>query len=312
MPTLESLMEKIAEVINEKREGEVWLTPLDMLYAYDQSILHPETAKHCNFQIFGGQTTSTYAFRTGYCGLTPMPPEFQKIMDRILHKTKNTFSIIDDILLVMKGTNEEHMKIVETTMQAMDDAGIRLKAEKCQIAKSNTEWLEYQLSAEEIKPVDDKFQAITDKLRPKNLKDLRLFLGAINQMNTFIPNLANLCAPLRPLLKKDREWIWEEEHEKTFNKIKEAIKTKTGLERLEEKRNLPLRIICDASKEGIRAVLQQQSEAGWETTYFASRFLTEFDKKYSINEIELLAVVWTIEIFQNYVYGTEFEVVSDH
>ena len=51
-------------------------------------------------------------------------------------------------------------------MQAIDEGGFRLKAEKCQIAKSETEWLGYQLSAEGIKPVDDKVQAISDKLRP--------------------------------------------------------------------------------------------------------------------------------------------------
>ena len=58
--------------------------------------------------------------------------------------------------------------------------------------------------------------------------------------------------------------------------------------------------------------MQQQSEEGWETTYFASRFLTEYAKKYSINKLELLAVVWAVEDFRNFVYGTEFEVVSDH
>ena len=57
------------------------------------------------------------------------------------------------------------------------------------------------------------------------------------------------------------------------------------------KRNLPLRLICNASKERFGAVLQQHTKEGWETTQFASRFLTEFKQKYSMNEIELLAVV---------------------
>ena len=101
----------------------------------------------------------------------------------------------------------------------------------------------------------------------------------------------------------------KKEHEQAFGEIK-AIKTMNGLKHF--KRNLPFRIICDASKEGLGAILQQQTKEGWETTHFASRFLTTFEQKYSINEIELLAVVWSIENFRNYVYGTEFEVVSDH
>ena len=59
-------------------------------------------------------------------------------------------------------------------------------------------------------------------------------------------------------------------------------------------------------------MLQQKSEEGWETTHFAARFLTEFEMKFSINELELLVVVWSKENFRNYVYGTEFRVVSDH
>ena len=66
-------------------------------------------------------------------------------------------------------------------------------------------WLGYRLSAEAIKPIEEEVQAITDELEPKNLKDLRSFMEAINQMNQFLLNLANVCAPLRPLLKKDNE-----------------------------------------------------------------------------------------------------------
>ena len=134
--------------------------------------------------------------------------------------------------------------------------------------------------------------------------------GRNYSVKKFIPNLAKICAPLRPSLKHDKDWKWEDEHEKTFEKIKEAIKQLTELKHF--KRDLPVRIICDASKEGLVAMLQQKQEEGWEATHYASRFLTPFEQKYSINELELLAVVLTIENFRNFVYGNEFEVVSDH
>ena len=81
--------------------------------------------------------------------------------------------------------------------------------------------------------------------------------------------MANICAPLRPLLKHDKEWKWEDEHEKTFEKIKEAIKQLTELKHF--KRDLPVRINCDASKAGLGAMLQQKQE-GWETTHYVCRF----------------------------------------
>ena len=114
-------------------------------------------------------------------------------------------------------------------------------------------------------------------------------------MNRFIPSLAHLCALLRPLLRKDAEWQWRTEHENACSKIKEAIKEITAIKHFQ--RDAPTRIICDPSKEGLGAVLQQKPGAEWVTTHFALRFLTEFEKKYSMNELELLAVVWFIAKF---------------
>ena len=75
------------------------------------------------------------------------------------------------------------------------------------------------------------------------------------------------------------------------------------------KKDKKLRIICDASKQGLGAVLQkQQHNQSWKPVSFASRFLTSFESKYSINELELLAVVWAIKQFKNYVYGVKFQV----
>ena len=73
IPNLDNLMQQVAEIINTKNEGEVRFTSLDLLNANGQTELHPETARHCNFQIIGGRTTGTYAFNTGFSGLTIMP-----------------------------------------------------------------------------------------------------------------------------------------------------------------------------------------------------------------------------------------------
>ena len=129
-------------------------------------------------------------------------------------------------------------------------------------------------------------------------------------MNRFIPNLAKICAPLRALLSKTKERKLGEEQEKAFQQTKEEIKHITEIKHF--KKNQPLRIICDASKEGLGAVLQQKTDEGLQATHFASRFLTTFEQKYSINELELPAVVWAIENFRSYVYGVQFEVISDH
>ena len=78
-------------------------------------------------------------------------------------------------------------------------------------------------------------------------------------------------------------------------------------------RNQEFRIICDASKQGLGAVLQQnQNNCEWKPICFASRFLTNFEVKDSINELGLLATVWAVEHFKNYVYDVKFKIISDH
>ena len=81
-----------------------------------------------------------------------------------------------------------------------------MKLEKCRIAQTKTEWLGYKLSDSGVKSIDEKIQAISDRLRRKTVKGLRSLMGALNQMNRFITNLAKIWAPLRPLLSKNNEW----------------------------------------------------------------------------------------------------------
>ena len=153
-------------------------------------------------------------------------------------------------------------------------------------------------------------QGILECLRPKNTKQLRFFLGAVNQFNKFIPDLAKLCFLFRTLLKKDNYWNWGEEQENAFKAVNEVIKKATSLNHF--KRNCPLRMICDASKSGLGAVLQQEENSVWKAITFASRFLTELGSKYSIIELALLAIVWSVGYFWSYAYGVPFKIISDH
>ena len=94
-------------------------------------------------------------------------------------------------------------------------------------------------------------------------------------------------------------------------KINDEIKKVVELSHF--KRNQEIRIICDASKQGLGAVSQQsQTNGEWRPICFASRFLSDFESKNFINEVELLAIVWAVEHFRNYVYGVHFKIISDH
>ena len=99
------------------------------------------------------------------------------------------FVFIDDILIVTKRTKQEHLDKVRDILIVIDDAELQLKEGKCKFAKQEIEWLGFKLTRTGISPKNSKVQGITEKLRPTNLKELRSFLGAVNQFNKFVSDL---------------------------------------------------------------------------------------------------------------------------
>ena len=117
---------------------------------------------------------------------------------------------------------------------------------------------------------------------------------------------------LRKLLKKKQnEWIWTDEHTEAFNKLKEGI-TKIPCLAHYNAQNENI-ITTDASTKGLGATLsQKQKDGNLKPVGFASRYLSDTEKKYAINELELLAVVWGLEHFRLYIYGKPIELLTDH
>ena len=111
MPNIETLMDSTSQIITDykrKPADKIYFSTTDLNYAYSQLNLHPETAKHCNFNIVSSDMTGTYRFKTGFYGLTDMPAEFQKAMDYALIGLKIKFCFLDDIMIASKGSEEDH------------------------------------------------------------------------------------------------------------------------------------------------------------------------------------------------------------
>ena len=159
---------------------------------------------------------------------------------------------------------------------------------------------------------------------PKSLKQLRSFLGSINHLAKFIPNAANLTDKLRPLSREENEkkklknikipvkkFEWGPKHSEVFEEIKQAVANIAKLNYYDPNRDT--RVKCDASHSGLGASLEQQTEKNeWVPISFASRYLNNQEKKYSTNELELLAVVRAVDCFKHYLLGKEFVIVTDH
>ena len=241
-----------------------------------------------------------------------MPAEFQKAIDLTLNNEKDTFAFLDDIPIISHGTKEQHIDKLKKVLDKLDQENMAISLNKCKFGCKEGEWLGFIINDYGTIPMHKKTDAIAKLQHPKTFKQLKSFMGSVHHLNKFIQNLAQLCTPLRPLLSSSSKfhYVWEQKHEEAFQTILTAVQNIT--ENRHFVNNRETRIVCDASRDGIGAALEQETPDGWATVAYASRFLNACENKYSVNELELLAAVWAIDHFKYYLCGCRFTLITDH
>ena len=141
---------------------------------------------------------------------------------------------------------------------------------------------------------------------PENTKELKTFLGFIQYLRKFMPNMATVSAPLRKLVEKNVAWHWDQEQEASFQKLKEMAPSAPVLGYYDPSK--PLTLSVDASSKGLGAVLLQDGKP----LAYASRALTPAQERYAQIEKETLAIVDGTQKFHQFIYGRPTQVESDH
>ena len=141
---------------------------------------------------------------------------------------------------------------------------------------------------------------------PESKQDLRRLLGMVNYLSHYIPNMSEITAPLRSLLKKDVQWSWHDEHRKSLERIQQVLTSNPVLQFYDI--NKPVILQVDASQGGLGACLIQEGHP----VVYASRSLTVAEQHYAQIEKELLAIVFACQRFNQFIYGKQVTVESDH
>ena len=184
---------------------------------------------------------------------------------------------LDDIIVVTKGSKEEHMKKLIDVLTKLKNAGYRLRETKSKIFKTEIEWIGYRIDQAGIRPLQDKLLAIKELKQPNNEKELKSLLGAIQYLSKHIDNLTALTDSLRQLLKKNNKWIWTEKYTLAFEKLKSKITEIPCLAYYNS--DYPNVITTDASTKGLGSTLwQEQPNGTLKPIGFASRFLADAEK----------------------------------
>ncbi|KAI8519529.1 hypothetical protein Bbelb_027860 [Branchiostoma belcheri] len=271
-------------VVKEKPNGKlrICLDPKDLNNALKRDHYPTPTLEEITPHLSGARVFSKLDASNGYkfnrlpFGLKVSQDVFQREIDDAYRNCRGAIGIADDIQ-VYGEDDEAHDYNLHEAMERTRAAGIKLNAEKCIVKKQECKFFGMVYSKDGVKPDPAKVEAINKMKEPKDEKKLRSFLGLIQYMTAFIPNLADHTANMRELLKEDIEYKWSESHSKDFNRVKSLITKETTLQYYN--RSKPVTLQVDASMKGVGAVLIQDDKP----IAFASKALTpsrnEIDKK---------------------------------
>ena len=279
---------------------------LDLSHAYLQIPLAPESQKYVTVNTHKG----LFKYKRLPFGVASAPSIFQRVMETLLQGIAGVCVYLDDIL-VTGHTEQEHLHNLTQVLSRLETARMRLKREKCAFMLPSVSYLGHVISADGLHTSESKVQAVVDAPAPKDLSELRSFLGMVNYYGKFLPDLSTTLAPLYLLLRQTTPWTWGQEQKEAFKAVKDQLRSGQVLTHFDDQ--LPLVLACDASPYGVGAVLSHRMPNGCKRPVgFASRTLSPAEKNYSHLDKEALAIVFGVKKYHQYLFGRRFEIKTNH
>ena len=291
---------KIQDILS-RRSGYKFLTKLDLSMQYYTFELDEASKDLCTIATPFG----LYRYARLPMGVSTSPDMAQEIMEQVLSNLEDTEVYLDDIA-VFSSQFDSHISLLEKILQRLQDNGFSVNPLKCAWAVHETDFLGHWLTPQGIKPYYKKVNAIVQLEKPKNLKQLRSFLGMVTYYRDMWPRRSHILSPLTELLKTPTRFRWSPECDIAFKHMKSLVASETLLAYPDH--NIPFHIETDASDLQLGAVIKQNGKP----VAFYTRKLTPAQRNYSTIEKELLSIVETFREFRSMLLGADIHVYTDH
>ena len=283
------------------------------------SLLDLRTGFH-QIRIADGDAEKT-AFRTRYgsyeylvlpMGLCNAPSTFMQLMNETFRDMldKSVLAFLDDIL-VFSRTKQEHIQHLREVLMRLRAQKLYAKLSKCEFARDEVQFLGYRIGAKGLAVSPDKVDAVRAWPTPKNVHDVRAFLGLAGFYRRFVKNFSGIALPITELTKSDRAWAWGTAQQQAFEALKTALCSAPVL--LIPDPSLPYTLNCDACDYAVGATLQQDHGAGLQPVAYRSRKLSPAETRYDVREKEFMALVDACSTWRHYLHSEQpFRLLSDH
>ena len=244
-------------------------------------------------------------------GLNVSSEIFQKRLIQALEGLPGVVNVADDIVVLGRGQSmseaeADHERNLKALRARCQERKVILNDEKARVKQNEIVFMGHLISSDGIKPDPEKVQALLSAPIPKDVHEIRRFCGMVQYLAKFIDGVAHTLEPLHGMTKKNAVFHWTKECSKAFEEAKKKIAEATMLGHYDP--NIPLELHVDSSQSGLGCVLLQNNRP----LEYASRSLTETERRWAQIEKEMLAVVYGLERFNQYTYGNDVLVVNDH
>ncbi|CAG9137669.1 unnamed protein product [Plutella xylostella] len=285
-----------------------YFTSLDMATEFHQIAMEKESVPLTGFVTPEGH----YEYLKMPYGLANAPVVYQRIIAKTLRdfiEPGDALVYIDDVLL-LSGSVERGFVLLRQVLKTLTAAGFSINLAKCSFLCTEIEYLGRTISEGQVRPSAQKVAALVESPKPKNVKQVRQFIGLASYFRRYIPGFATKTACITKLTQKGVDFEWGDEQERVRREIIEYLTNEPVLAIYDPK--LRTEVHTDASSIGYGAVLIQVHETGHKrvVAYF-SRRTQGAESKYHSKDLETLAVVKALQHFRHYLIGLEFTVVTD-
>ena len=290
------------------------LLVLDLKDAFHSLRLLENSKKYCGILPYSGSTS--YLYQRMPMGLNISPSIWQSYINTILDCLKSwkyCEAIMDDLLLFTP-SKKSHMDKLEDLLKALFKNGLKISPKKCQLFKTYLQYMGNEIFIQNkrvcVQPLRSRLEAIQKLQPPTTVKGCRSFVGMVNFLSRFCPELQQLLKPVYDLTKKGRPFILEREQQDSFEEIKCRL-IKLPVLHMPNKTGR-FHLYSDTNKSATGSALYQIQNGKSRLTVHSSKRLPEATKSYSITG---LVVMWVSNKYFKFFTPTQradFDVIVDH
>ena len=228
---------------------------------------------------------------------------FSDMVERFMEVFMDDFSIYGESF-------DQCLSNLEKVFIRCEEKNLVLNWEKCHFMVTKGIVLGHVITPNGIEVDEAKLSVISSLPIPKNIRDIRAFLGHAGFYRRFIKDFSKIARPLTNLLTKDTPFEFNDECVSSFEQLKTSLTSAPIIQPPDW--SLPFELMCDASDYAVGAVLGQRKDNVPSVIYYASKTLNEAQRNYTTTEKEMLAVVFALEKFRQYLIGTKTIIYTDH